>query len=181
MSNVRLTARRISGLVAVLVAVAGALGGCDSGSEDERSAPAASGGTTVERSSEAYATCVVDGGGQVPAGADVADPAAPLEFPGLSIEEINQVLAACADLRPERVEVTDAEVRETYDRWLGQADCLRELGYEPDPAPSFDTFLAGWRGEGPWTPIDGVDTSAWTAADAQAAKDACVLEFFDFG
>lgn len=94
-------------------------------------------------------------------------------------DELLRAMEKCTEFADDE-ELTDGEVRVVYDRWRGQAECVRGLGYEPDPAPPFSTFLADWRSGGPWDPLHGVDTRLWTAAQAQEAKDACVLEFIDF-
>lgn len=76
---------------------------------------------------------------------------------------------------------TDAEVRVIFDRWVKERECLVGLGYQPVEPPTFEKFLADWNSTGPWMPIDGIDTNAWSGADYEAAKKACVLEFFSRG
>ena len=73
---------------------------------------------------------------------------------------------------------TDAEVRVIFDRWVKERECLVGLGYHPVEPPTFEKFLADWNSTGPWMPIDGIDTNAWSGADYEAAKKACMLEFF---
>jgi hypothetical protein len=108
------------------------------------------------------------------------DGAHALRAPGaVSAEEREGIQRECGSLRPEPVEQTEAEVRQVYERWLAEADCLRGLGYSPDPAPPFEVFLADWRGSGPWFPIDGIDTGAWTFEQYEEAKESCVLEAFE--
>lgn len=98
---------------------------------------------------------------------------------GLSAEDRAGIERDCGELRPEPVEQSEAEVRQVYERWLEEADCLRDLGYSPEPAPPFEVFLADWRGSGPWFPIDGIDTGAWTSEQYEEAKERCVLEAFE--
>jgi hypothetical protein len=96
----------------------------------------------------------------------------------LPAAEYRLVRDQCEKLAPAAKEQTDAEVRVIFDRWLKERECLIGLGYHPVEPPTFEKFLADWRSTGPWMPIDGIDTNAWTDADYQAAKKACTLEFF---
>ena len=78
--------------------------------------------------------------------------------------------------------MTEERLRTIFRRWLDERTCLVELGYRPDPAPSFERFVSDWRSfDGPWMPIDGVNTNAWSDADYAEAKEQCTLEFFDRG
>lgn len=150
--------------------------GSDSSGSDTASTTGPPGVEVSERSQEAYTQCLADHGGVTAAdGIETRFPA------GMGAAEFEQILDDCRRYQAESVPLTELEVREVYDRWLGQAECMRGLGYDPDPAPTFETFLEDWRGDGPWSPLHGIDTSAWTPAEAQAAKDSCVLEFVDFG
>jgi len=74
------------------------------------------------------------------------------------------VRAACEKLAPPDVPKTEAELRTIYDRWVAERECLVQLGYQPAPPSSFEKFVSDWRSTGPWMPIDGVDTGAWTDA-----------------
>ena len=56
-------------------------------------------------------------------------------------------------------EKTVEELREIYDRWVLERQCLMSLGFAPESPPSFDEFRTTWR-TGPWMPIDGVDFQA---------------------
>lgn len=113
-------------------------------------------------------------------------PQAPGEPPGyklesnMSNEEAAAVSAECDKLEPDAPEKTDAEIRTIYERWIDERTCLVRLGYTPDDPPSFETFLDDYRHgpSGPWMPIDGVDTGAWTDAEYQSAKAECTLEMF---
>lgn len=67
-----------------------------------------------------------------------------------------------------------------YDRWVKERECLVDLGYHPTEPPTLETFISDWK-TGPWDPLTGVDTGAWTDADYQAAKQACTLEFYGRG
>ncbi len=53
-------------------------------------------------------------------------------------------------------QLSDAEIRAVYERWLGTAECLREQGYEPDEPTSVEAFVDAWRGEGPWNPYQSI-------------------------
>lgn len=100
-----------------------------------------------------------------------------------SDQERTNIIDLCDALVPPRPEKTDAEIGVIYERWLEERDCLIGLGYTPVEPPSFETFLADWKSESaaesPWTPLDGVDTNAWNAAQYAGAKARCTLEFFD--
>lgn len=87
------------------------------------------------------------------------------------------IMVECSEKYPQP-EKTDAEVRVIYDRWVKERECLVGLGYDPVEPPTFEKFMADWRSTGPWMPIDGIDTNAWSGADYEAAKKACTLEFF---
>lgn len=116
---------------------------------------------------------------------EVEPPDFPGEPPGyileanLTMDEARPIREKCDKLKPHRPEKTEAEVRVVYDRWLGQRDCLIGLGYRPHEPPSFETFLSDWRGDGPWTPLDGVNTRVWSGAEYAEAKERCTLEFYD--
>lgn len=75
-------------------------------------------------------------------------------------------------------EKTSAELREIYDRWVAERECLIALGYEPAEPPSLEKFMSDWR-SGPWTPIDGIDTQRWTDVEYRDAKERCTLEMYD--
>jgi hypothetical protein len=83
----------------------------------------------------------------------------------------------CEALRPSPRMLTDDEKRQIYTRWVGEYQCLVGLGYQPDPPPSVETFLATWN-TGPWDPTFGVDVDHWTQAQYDEAKAKCTLEFF---
>lgn len=95
-----------------------------------------------------------------------------------SPQEASRLSNECrARFRPYR-EKTPAELREIYDRWISERECLVRLGWKPVAPPTFEKFLEQWR-TGPWMPVDGVDTGSWTYIEFREAKDACALEFFD--
>ena len=79
-----------------------------------------------------------------------------------------------AQFAPPR-ERTDAELREIYDRWVLEAQCVVALGFHPKPPPSFPEFRDDWRTTGPWMPVDGIPYDQIT----QVAKDRCGLEMAD--
>lgn len=88
------------------------------------------------------------------------------------------VMTECRDTYSPYQEKTTAELRETYDRWIAERECLIELGYRPVEPPSFEKFASDWR-TGPWMPIDGVNTQLWTDAEYRQAKEQCTLEMYD--
>lgn len=92
-------------------------------------------------------------------------------------EEGMAIFTDCRNRYAPYHEKTTEELRVIYDRWVDERDCLIGLGYRPAEPPSFETFVSDWR-TGPWSPIDGVDTSSWTDAEYREAKDRCTLEFF---
>ncbi len=64
-------------------------------------------------------------------------------------------MAGCAQrFAPPKVH-TVVELREIYDRWVLERECLISLGFTPHRPPSFAEFQYTWY-SGPWTPIDGV-------------------------
>jgi hypothetical protein len=99
--------------------------------------------------------------------------------PGQDPREAAAAREACDRLAPPPPQRSDEDIREIYDRWVGQRLCLIELGYTPAEPPSFEQFLSDWRGEGPWTPIDGVNIDLWTADEYRLAKERCTLEFLE--
>jgi hypothetical protein len=99
--------------------------------------------------------------------------------PGQDPREAAAARDACDLLAPPPPHRSDQDLREIYDRWVGQRLCLMEMGYTPTEPPSFEQFLSDWRGRGPWTPIDGVNVDAWSADEYRAAKERCVLEFLE--
>jgi hypothetical protein len=96
-----------------------------------------------------------------------------------SAEEGFAIVVECRDTFSPRREKTEAELRDIYDRWVAERDCLVELGYRPAEPPSFEKFVSDWRSVGPWMPNDGVDTEHWTDAEYREAKERCTLEMYD--
>jgi hypothetical protein len=86
-------------------------------------------------------------------------------------------MVACRQEYAPYKEKTPDELQVIYERWVTERSCLIELGYKPAEPPSLETFISSWR-SGPWMPTDGIDTSAWTDAEFQRAKDRCTLEFY---
>jgi hypothetical protein len=87
-------------------------------------------------------------------------------------------MTKCNALRPSDPPLSEGEIREIYDRWVGEYHCLIGLGYQPDPPPSVEKFVADWNGLGPWMPTDGIDTGHWTKAQYDEAKAKCTLESY---
>lgn len=75
---------------------------------------------------------------------------------------------------------TEAEIRAIYAAWVEERKCLIGLGYNPVAPPSVEKFVSDWQ-TGPWMPIDGIDTNAWTDEQYQEAKQRCGLEMYDRG
>lgn len=96
----------------------------------------------------------------------------------LPSEQAAANMQECQKLAPPVRERSPEELRVIYDRWVEEARCLQELGYDPDPPPSFEKFAADWK-TGPWMPIDGIDFSNWTTSEYHEAKDDCRLEMLD--
>jgi hypothetical protein len=82
--------------------------------------------------------------------------------------------AKCRDTFAPYREKTVDELRQIYQRWVLERQCLISLGFQPAGPPSFEEFRDTWR-TGPWSPIDGVDYEALTGE----AKDRCGLEMVD--
>ena len=101
--------------------------------------------------------------------------------PNMDPQEAQARTEQCNALLPPPHIPTDAEIRATYDRWVGEYNCLLSLGYQPDSPPSVETFVASYMSSandtGPWMPIDGVDTDRWTQTQYDQAKAKCTLEF----
>lgn len=85
-----------------------------------------------------------------------------------------QAMAACRNQFGNLREKTAAEVREIYDRWVLERQCLIDLGFQPTSPPPFEAFESTWR-MGPWMPIDGVPFGAL----GRVAKERCGLEMLD--
>jgi len=83
-------------------------------------------------------------------------------------------MANCRDRFAPVQEKTVEELREIYNRWVLERQCLMSLGFTPKSPPSFDEFRTTWR-TGPWMPIDGVDFRALHGE----AKELCGLEMVD--
>ena len=47
----------------------------------------------------------------------------------------------CYALRPAVPTMSDDEIRQTYNLWVGEYQCMVGLGYQPDPPPSVETFI----------------------------------------
>ena len=84
----------------------------------------------------------------------------------------------CTALLPSPIPLTDAEIRQIYDRWVGEYHCMVGLGYQPDAPPSVETFIATWKSTGPWMPLQGIHTEQWTQAQYDEAKATCTLDMF---
>jgi len=128
--------------------------------------------------------CLVDRGFRI---TEVRPPQAEWDLPEYVFEfdlptaQAMEVLDECGRLNP-TVQKTDDELRVIYERWIKERTCLVELGYQPAEPPSLEKFLSDWRSpNGPWMPIDGVDTGSWTGAEYELAKSKCILEMFDRG
>lgn len=128
--------------------------------------------------------CMVDHGWQL---VEMLPPEVPGDPPGYKLEsdlpsdQMAAIIEECQKLAPSAPVMTDRELRAIYDRWVKERECLVGLGYHPTEPPTFEKFAADWRTTGPWGPLDGVDTGAWTDAAYQAAKEACTLEMFHRG
>lgn len=134
----------------------------------------ADGGSQVAVSDTPYppaVACMLD------AGATVIEVAGGYEFEMSGVEDPDLTGRECAK-QWNPAQKTDSELRDTYDQWLRDADCLRELGYHPHAAPTFETFVADWRSDGPWMPIDGVNASDWSSGAYATAKSACGLDMY---
>jgi hypothetical protein len=132
-----------------------------------------------------FGQCIVDGGLTVvsvePPQYPGDDPSYAFEAHGISDAEASAAIRACTEQFP-APELTDERIAATYDRWVKEYDCLRGLGYEPDAPPSVETFTADFRSsQGPWSPIDGVNTAAWSSEEYATAKSKCVLESYSRG
>jgi hypothetical protein len=96
---------------------------------------------------------------------------------GVDPELLHEQTQQCQTLEPSPVAFTDDEIRQIYNRWVGEYKCLVGLGYQPDPPPSVETFVASWK-TGPWMPIQGIATEGWGQAQYDEAKAKCTLDMF---
>lgn len=126
--------------------------------------------------------CLVEHGARI---VEVKPPLVPGDPPryelalDLPFEEARRISVECQKLASPHPTLSDAEIRAIYERWVAEYECLVGLGYQPVPPPSVETFIAGWRGSGPWSPIDGIDVGNWTDDQYQEAKERCGLEFYE--
>ena len=108
--------------------------------------------------------------------------ASPLQYE-LSGPEMTSELQArvhqCEALKPSFSWPSDDEIRAIYNRWVGEYQCLIGLGYQPDPPPSVETFVASYR-TGPWDPTFGVAWDGWSQAQLSQAKAKCTLEMLPY-
>jgi hypothetical protein len=131
---------------------------------------------------DAFARCMLDLGWQITA---VYTPSASGEAShyqfthpnGVDPELLREQTQQCQALEPSPVPFTDDEIRQIYNRWVGEYKCLVSLGYQPDPPPSVETFVASWK-TGPWMPIQGIATQGWGQAQYDEAKAKCTLDMF---
>ncbi len=88
--------------------------------------------------------------------------------------------AICRDRFAPVREWTVEELRELYERWVLEWQCLIGLGYRPESPPSFEQFRSDWhgRGVGPWMPI-GIDQHDLTGSRFFEARKRCGLEMLD--
>jgi hypothetical protein len=181
--------RTFGATVAVLLAVA--LACCSKSTGSPSPTPSSIGGPTSHSTNpiaiptgelDAFARCMIGQGWQL---IEVSTPIAP-GFPtqyGFSAPsgvgpEILDRTRQCESLKPAVPTLSPAQIREVYDRWVGQYRCLVGLGYHPNLPPSFETFAATWA-TGPWSPIDGVDVDNWTQAQYDQAKSTCILDVYN--
>jgi hypothetical protein len=123
-----------------------------------------------------YVQCMVDAGWKIIA----VHPGSPhpgydMTYPGQPDSEAQARTQQCYALMPSPVWPSDDEVRAIYNRWVGEYNCLIGLGYQPDPPPSVETFVASYR-TGPWDPSEGVAWDSWSQAQLSQAKAKCTLE-----
>lgn len=173
------------GLVALAVVMAVLITGCSPTSSPD-STGVESGLISIDEGYPPHVRCMIESGFRL---VSVDEPEADYGSTGyefesdLPQEEALRILRECRELAPDPPPITNDELRVIYDRWVKERDCLRDLGYVPAEPPSFEKFAEDWRSpppeSGPWDPLAGVDTGAWTDAEFRVAKERCVLEFFD--
>lgn len=131
---------------------------------------------------DAFTQCMVDLGWQITA---VHTPSTPggithydMTHPNTGdFDQLSERSKQCEALRPPEPTQTDEEIRTIYYHWLEEYHCMVGLGYQPDPPPSVETFLATWN-TGPWMPLDGIATEHWSQAQYDEAKAKCTLDMF---
>ena len=179
-----IVSRLLAGGAAVLLLVSA--GGCGAPGGQPSGTPTRTPGaiSVPTGQQEAWVQCMIDAGWQIsavhsngpgkPTGYEFTDPGA---TGAAAFQAIQERSAKCKAMRPTPATMSDAEIRDTYNLWVGEYQCLVGLKYQPDPPPSFETFLASWD-TGPWMPINHVDTGSWNQAQYDEAKAKCTLEFF---
>lgn len=162
--------------------IAFALAGCGPATGSEEPSPSASPSSGVAFPAEelpAEIRCMVGHGATLvrilPPQFEGDEPGYQLAVPATRADAVRQ---ACDRFREPDRKLTVAETRAVYDRWVGERNCLVELGYRPVEPPPFEIFLATWK-TGPWDPLNGVDTNAWSDAEYRTAKERCVLSAFE--
>jgi hypothetical protein len=88
-------------------------------------------------------------------------------------ENIAAAMQCAARFAPVR-QWTAAELREIYDLWVLEAQCLVSLGFHPREPPTIAEFYEDWK-TGPWSPIDGIPFERIRGE----AKDRCGLEMVE--
>lgn len=153
--------------------------GCSSNDGSDTRAP---GEVALEESAHPpHIRCLLDEGFEIVSSDGAGGYELTVDADAHSDDERNRIRQRCGALAPEPAEQTDEEIRATYERWVAEAECLRGLGYASDAPPPFEVFRSDWRGAGPWTPIDGVDTGSWSREEYEGAKATCTLESFSMG
>ena len=183
--------RLLAGAAALLLLVtAGACGPSHGGTPSAPGGtPSAPGAVSIPTGNlSAHDQCMLNAGWKISAVESGYPGEPPLNVlssdPNMDPQEAMAGAKKCESLLPPPVPLTEAEIRVIYDRWVGEYHCMVGLGYQPDPPPSVETFVASWDGgpehdKGPWMPIAGVDTDHWKQSQYDEAKAKCTLEFFN--
>ena len=123
-----------------------------------------------------YVQCMVDAGWKIIAiHAEMSPPGYDMTYPGQLNPEIQARTQQCKTLMPPTKWPSDDEIRQIYDRYVGEYQCLVGLGYQPDPPPSVEVFVATYK-TGPWGPIDGTGWESWSQAQYDQARQKCTIE-----
>jgi hypothetical protein len=107
--------------------------------------------------------------------AEMSPPGYEMIYPGQDDSDAQARTQQCYALMPSPAWPSDGEIRVIYNRWVGEYNCLVGLGYQPDPPPSVETFVASYKTD-PWMPTNGVAWNTWSDAQLAQVKTKCTIE-----
>jgi hypothetical protein len=184
--------RLLTAAMALLVAAAAVSCGTSTPSGPRNGPAGASsswGIVSIPTGANAYVKCMRDAGWQLTEFSTPQRPGGEPGYgwihPGPMDSAAWEVHAACSSIVPFMPTDSPDDIREMYNRWVGEYECLIGLGYRPDPPTSVEVFVASYldaqAGNAEkhsywWWPLQGVDTDSWTKAQYDEARAKCTLE-----